>query len=89
MPITKSAKKALKRSTKQNTYNQPVKNKMKDAIKAVRQKIKKGQELTENDVKTTYSAVDKALKAKIIKKKNAANKKSKIATLVNKSKKAA
>jgi len=62
---------------------------MKDAIKAVRQKIKKGQELTENDVKTTYSAVDKALKAKIIKKKNAANKKSKIATLVNKSKKAA
>ena len=84
MPVTKSAKKALKRSKKQQEFNQPFKDNMKDAIRNIRQKAKKGETITDQDINKAKSATDKAVKARIITKKNAANKKSRIQLLANK-----
>ncbi len=85
MPNTKSAAKDLRKSKKNAQRN----NRVKSNIKSLLKKIDKA--ITANDktkleelVKNAQSLIDKAAKNKIIKKNNAARKKSRLLKKINK-----
>lgn len=80
MPITKSAKKALKQSVKRKVRNLRIKRKMKGLLKEVKdsvsqKKIKEARAL----LPKVYKVLDKAAKTGLIKKNTASRKKSRIA----------
>lgn len=84
MPITKSAKKAMRASRRKQVFNLRRK-------KAVREEWKELKKLALGDSKkavaqlpAVYQAIDKALKRGIIKKSAAARKKSQAARLLSK-----
>ncbi len=84
MPITKSAKKALRQSLKRKTRNiqkkKKIKNLLKEAKKLVSQKkIKEVKSL----LPQIYKSLDKAAKVGIIKKNTANRKKARITKLIN------
>ena len=86
MPITKSAKKALRQNLRRRKRNLLYKKKMKGLIKEVRtlvseKKIEEAKKLLPG----VYKILDKTAKVGIIKKNTAARKKSRITNLVNKS----
>ena len=85
MPITKSAKKALRSSHRKRVFNLRRKSKMDSATKEIKKLI--GAKNI-NDAKTAlsraYKAIDKAAKRGIIKKNNAARKKSRLSKLIKK-----
>ena len=88
MPIKNNAKKYIKSSSKRWADNQKVKKSMKAAIKEVKKlidekKLKKAEEAYQKAQKT----IDKAAKKNIIKKNNAARKKSRLVKNLTKSKK--
>jgi len=85
MPITSSAKKALRQSKKRAKLNRRYKNKIKDLTKKVRgladsNKIKQAKEL----LPALYKALDKAAKKGVIKKNTASRKKSRLTKMINK-----
>lgn len=87
MPITKSAKKALRQSLKRHAKNLKRKEEFKHAVKEVKKlvaagKIKEAALL----VPKVYKALDKAAKTGAIKKNAAARRKSRVAKLVAKTK---
>lgn len=85
MPITKSAKKALRKSEKRRKRNLEVKRKIKKLLKEVKSLIsQKKIEEAKLLLPKIYKVLDKAAKVGIIKKNNAARKKSKIAKLISK-----
>jgi small subunit ribosomal protein S20 len=84
MPITKSAKKALRQSKKRRVRNIKRQNTFKDIIKDIRKLVLQNKK--EEALKLlprAYKAIDKATKAGIIKKNNASRKKSRLTKLVN------
>ncbi len=85
MPITSSAKKALRASKHKRVFNQE----RKDALTSVIKKVKKF--ITDKNTKEAvallaqaYKAIDKAAKTNLIKKNTAARKKSRLAKLLKK-----
>ncbi len=85
MPITKSAKKALRQNVKRRTRNIRKKRKIKDLVKEVKSLV--SQDKTEEAKKLIpkiYKALDKAAKTGLIKKNTASRKKSRITILINK-----
>jgi len=85
MPITKSAKKALRQNIKRRTRNLVYIKKIKGLIKEVRslvlgKKIEEAKKL----LPQVYKTLDKAAKVGVIKKNTAARKKSRITGLINK-----
>ncbi len=85
MPITSSAKKALRASKTKRVYNQ----RRKDAMGGVVKKIKKF--ITDKNTKEAasllaqaYQAIDKAAKTNLIKKNAASRKKSRLSKLIKK-----
>lgn len=85
MPITKSAKKAIRQSQKRRTRNVQQRTKIKDLLKEVRSlvsqnKTKEAKEL----LSQVYKLLDKAAKTGLIKKNTASRKKSRIAKLLAK-----
>jgi small subunit ribosomal protein S20 len=85
MPITKSAKKALRQNKKRRERNLRRLNAMREAIKRIKKLVAENKK--EEALKLlplAYKAIDKACKTGVIKKNNAANKKSGIAKLLNK-----
>lgn len=87
MPVTKSAKKALRQNQKRRKRNLLYKNKIKDLRKKIRKlveekKIKEAEALLPD----FYKAVDKAAKENVIKKNTAARKKSRIVKFIAKAK---
>jgi len=85
MPITSSAKKALRASKKKKVFNQ----RRKDTLTGVVKKIKKfvADKNTQEAVKLlseAYKAIDKAAKTNLIKKNTASRKKSRLAKFVGK-----
>ena len=80
MPITKSAKKALRQSAKRKKRNLVYKNKVKSLIKKVRALIaeKKTKE-AKGLLSQIYKALDKAAKVGVIKKNTASRKKARMA----------
>ena len=87
MPITKSAKKALKQSKKRRTLNLRRFYAMRENIKKIKRLATENKkEEAEKLLPQTYKAIDKAAKKNIIKKNTASRKKSRIAKLINRSK---
>ena len=79
MPITSSAKKALRASKKKQVFNLRRKEKMKDMIKQYKKLIdaKKADE-AKKMLPLLQKAIDKSLKGGVIKGNNAARKKSRL-----------
>jgi small subunit ribosomal protein S20 len=82
MPITQSAKKAIRGSLRKKGYNDQSKRTMKEAIKNIRKIAKTDKKEAEKVLSTTFQAIDKAAKRGIIKKNNASRKKSRLAKLI-------
>lgn len=82
MPITKSAKKALRSSKRKRVYNLRRKNEMHDVIKQYKKLIaaKKTEEATKL-IPKLQKVIDKAAKRGVIKKNTAARKKSRLVTI--------
>jgi len=84
MPITKSAKKALRQNIKRRARNLIYKKKMKGLIKKVRDLVsEKKNEEAKKLLSQTYKALDKSAKVGVIKKNTASRKKSRLTKLVN------
>lgn len=84
MPVTQSAKKALRQNVKRRARNLVYKNKIKSLMKKARalvgeKKMKEANEL----MPQIYQALDKAAKVGVIKKNAAARTKSRITKLIN------
>lgn len=85
MPITQSAKKALRSSKKKRLYNIKRKDEMRGIIKEVKklvasQKKKEAEAL----LSKAFKVLDKAAKGNTIKKGNASRKKARLSALVSK-----
>lgn len=78
MPVTSSAKKALRRDRRRTQFNKPVKTQALKALKVVRLDPKK------ESIKLAYSALDKAGKKGIFKKGKINRLKSRLAKLSKK-----
>ena len=84
MPITKSAKKALRQNIRRRARNLVYKKKMKALIKEVRvlvleKKIEEAKKL----LPQIYKILDKSAKVGVIKKNTASRKKSRITQSIN------
>ena len=88
MPITKSAKKAAKRSIKLRQRNSDFKLRMKMAIKKFRKSLEKWDSISQDDLNNIYKYIDKCVKVWVIKKKNGSRKKSNMAKLFDSANKA-
>ncbi|OGF63918.1 hypothetical protein A2661_02045 [Candidatus Giovannonibacteria bacterium RIFCSPHIGHO2_01_FULL_45_24] len=75
MPITSSAKKALRQSESRRTRNRIWKEKLKDAVK------KAVLDKSPASLSAAYKAIDKSAKKGLIKKNKAARMKSRLARL--------
>jgi len=84
MPITKSAKKALRQNLRRKKRNLATENKIKNLIKKVKKLISaKKIEEAKKILPIIYKTLDKAAKVEIIKKNTADRKKSRISKLLN------
>lgn len=85
MPITKSAKKAIRQNEKKRKENLTWKRKIKDVEKKI-EKLIKDKKNTEAKklLPGLYEVLDKAAKNNVIKKNRASRKKSRITKSVNK-----
>jgi len=89
MPITKSAKKALRQNKRRRLKNLRQVNVLKQKIKKFKGLITENKkEEAKKLIPEIYSAIDKAAKCKVIKKNTANRKKSRLIKLLNKSEKA-
>ena len=84
MPITKSVKKALRRSDRKAIFNIRRKRAMKESVKTVRNLAhEKNFSGASENLSLAYQAIDKAAKRGVIKKNTAARKKSRLAKLIS------
>ena len=87
MPITSSAKKALRVGKKKKIFNIRRKSAMENSLKSIKKLIKENKiKEAEKMLPEVYQAIDKAFKTKFIKKNAAARYKSRITVAVNKAK---
>ena len=87
MPITRSAKKALRQSLKRRAENLKRKEEFKRAIKEVKKLVAAGKiKEAESLMPKVYKALDKAAKTGAIKKNAAARRKSRLMKLIRKQK---
>jgi small subunit ribosomal protein S20 len=85
MPITKSAKKALRSSARKQAVNNRRKTALKETVKAVKKSVtKKDVKQAEAELAKAYQAIDKAAKRGVIKKNAAARKKSRLVKMIRK-----
>ncbi len=84
MPITSSAKKAMRQSHKKRLVNKKFKDDLKISLNIFNKKVSKKEALTKDDVNTVYARIDKALKKGILHKNTAARRKSLVAKTFNK-----
>lgn len=82
MPITKSAKKAIRGSLRKRGYNDRKKRAMKDLVKKFERLAKTDKKEALKLLPQAYQVIDKAAKGGVIKKNNAARKKSRLSRLV-------
>ena len=85
MPITKSAKKALRQSLKRRAKNVQKKKNLKKILKEVKFLVsQKKIEEVKKILPQVYKSLDKAAKTDLIKKNTASRKKSRLSKLINK-----
>jgi len=83
MAITKSARKAAKRSKVLWARNKDFKIRMNMNMKKLLKKTVAGEKVSAEELNNVYKYIDKCLKIGLIKKKTAARKKSMVAKAVN------
>ena len=87
MPIITSAKKALRVAERKQVFNARRKNKIDSVLKDLKKLLKENKvKDAEKMLPEMYKAIDKAVKIKFLKKNTGARLKSRITTLVNKTK---
>jgi small subunit ribosomal protein S20 len=85
MPITSSAKKALRSSKRKRIFNLRRKNKVDSVTKEIKKLVgAKNVAEAKKALSSAYKAIDKAAKRGIIKKNTAARKKSRLSAMVKK-----
>ncbi|HEY4493827.1 MAG TPA: 30S ribosomal protein S20 [Candidatus Paceibacterota bacterium] len=82
MPITKSAKKAIRGGARKKAFNDRRTRAMKDIIKKIEKSAKADKAAAAKMLPVAFQAIDKAAKTGVIKKNNAARKKARLARLV-------
>lgn len=83
MPVTKSAKKAMRKSKRKRKENLIWKKKMKDIEKKIKKLLKERKNTEAKKlIPQLYKVFDKAAKNNVIKKNKAARKKSRLARLI-------
>ncbi|OGI95483.1 30S ribosomal protein S20 [Candidatus Nomurabacteria bacterium RIFCSPLOWO2_01_FULL_42_17] len=82
MPITQSAKKAVRGSLRKKAFNDARKRAMKEIIKKIEKLSKTDKAGAMKLLPAAFKIIDKAAQKKVIKKNNAANKKSRLSRLV-------
>ncbi len=82
MPITKSAKKAIRGSLRKKAFNDSRKRAMKEIIKKIEKLTKTDKKESMKMLPNAFQAIDKAAQKGVIKKNNAARKKSRLSRLV-------
>jgi len=78
MPITQSAKKAIRGSLRKKAVNDARKRAMKEVIKKVEKTAKTSKDEALKMLSSAYAIIDKAAKKGVIKKNNAARKKARL-----------
>ena len=78
MPITTSAKKALRQSKKRGIRNKQVRVKVRDVIKEVRKLVSQKPEDARLLLPKLYKTLDKAVKVGVMKKNTASRTKSRL-----------
>lgn len=81
MPITQSAKKAIRGSLRKKAFNDARKRAMKEIIKKIEKIAKTDKAGALKMLSSAFQAIDKAAQKGVIKKNNAARKKSRLARL--------
>jgi small subunit ribosomal protein S20 len=85
MAISKSATKSYKQAERKRVFNLRTPRTLKAALKNTKDLIqKKDKAAAEGAIATTYKAIDKATKRGILKKNNAARKKSRLMANISK-----
>jgi small subunit ribosomal protein S20 len=88
MPITSSAKKALRASVHKAAFNLKRKDAISDAVKKIKKLIAaKNIKEAEAMLPVAFKAIDKACKTNLIHKNTAARKKSRLAKMIAKASK--
>ena len=82
MPITQSAKKAVRGSLRKKAFNDQRKKVMKEIIKKIEKVAKTNKAEAVKMLPSAFQAIDKTAQKGVIKKNNAANKKSRLSKLV-------
>jgi len=96
MPITKSAKKALRQNKRRRERNLRQLSAVREIIKKIRRLVDENKKAAEGETRQgreealkllprAYKVIDKAAKTGVIKKNNADRKKSRLAKLISKS----
>ena len=81
MPITQSAKKAIRGSLRKKAFNDHRMRAMKEIIKKVEKLAKTDKAEAKKILSKAFQAIDKAVQKDVIKKNNAARKKSRLSRL--------
>lgn len=85
MPITKSAKKALRQNKKRRVHNLEIKTHFKNEVRALKKLVTdKKVEEAKALLPKVYQALDKSAKTHVIDKNTASRLKSRLTKLVNK-----
>ena len=82
MPITQSAKKAIRGSLRKKAFNDQRKKVMKEIIKKIEKTAKTNKAEAVKMLPSAFQAIDKSAQKGVIKKNNAARKKSRLSKLV-------
>ena len=82
MPITQSAKKAIRGSLRKKAHNDRRNRAMKEVIKKIEKIVKTDKAQAVKMLASAFQAIDKAAKGGVIKKNNAARKKSRLSRIV-------
>lgn len=81
MPITQSAKKAVRGSLRKKGYNDRIRRSMKDIIKKIEKIAKTDKAEAAKMLSSAFQTIDKAAQKGVIKKNNAARKKARLSRL--------
>lgn len=81
MPITQSAKKAIRGSLRKKAFNDSRKRAMKEIIKKIEKISKTNKAEAVKMMSSAFAIIDKAAKRGVIKKNNAARKKARLARI--------
>lgn len=82
MPIIQSAKKAIRSSLRKKAFNDQRKRVMKEIIKKIEKLVKTDKAEAVKMLSSAFQAIDKSAQKGVIKKNNAARKKSRLSKLV-------